>query len=164
MKLALLDIDGVLANDTHRVDHALNLRWNSYFDPRAVGADDVWPQGKSLAHALEMDGWTIAYLTGRRSDLRQVTEDWLDLFAFPMGRLIMRPNSWSSTEKKLPLADFKLKEIRALFFAREDIDQLTLWDDDPEVVRVITDELGSDYVRHCTWHIKQKAIVTKATV
>lgn len=78
MRLALLDIDGVLANDTHRVDHAINRRWVSYFDPKTVAKDGVWEQGHELAQRLVDEGWTVAYLTGRRSILRLTTEAWLD--------------------------------------------------------------------------------------
>jgi len=162
MKLALLDIDGVLANDGHRVDHALNKRWGAYFDPKAVAADGLWKEGKALAESLVEDGWTVAYLTGRRSVLRPVTDAWLDSHLFPVGRLIMRESSWYAEKQSVPLANFKVDVMRNLQ-VRADIDALVLYDDDPEVVRLVQDEIGSLNAVLCTWNIKPKALIKKAT-
>jgi hypothetical protein len=162
MRLALLDIDGLVANDSHRVDHAVNRRWSQYFDPKTVAQDTVWPQGRQLAQRLLAEGWTIAYLTGRRAVLRTTTESWLDQHGFPIGRLIMREASWQSDFQNKPLAVFKVETIRALL-QREDIESLVLYDDDPEVVRHVQDEVGSPYAVGCYWNIKPKALIKKAT-
>lgn len=162
MRLALLDIDGVLANDTHRVDHAINRRWISYFDPKAVSQDGVWEQGRALAQLLVEQGWTVAYLTGRRAILRGTTEAWLDRNGFPIGRLIMREAAWQSDRQNKPLAQFKVETMRTLLL-REDIEELVLYDDDPEVVRHVQDEVGFSYAVGCYWNVKPKALIKKAT-
>ena len=162
MKLALLDIDGVLANDTHRVDHAINRRWVSYFDPKTVAADTVWEQGKDLAQRLVEEGWVVAYLTGRRAVLRLTTESWLDGHGFPIGRLIMRETAWQSDTQNKPLAVFKVETMKNLL-VRPDIEELVLFDDDPEVIRHVQDEIGFIYAVGCYWNTKPKALIKKAT-
>ena len=162
MKLALLDIDGVLANDGHRIDHALNKRWSQYFDPKLVGRDALWEEGKALADSLIEDGWVVGYLTGRRTILRVVTEQWLDAHEFPIGRLIMREQAWYNEKVKVPLADFKVEIIKDLL-TRADVEDIVLYDDDPSVVSAIKDAVGSQHAILCTWNIKPQALITKAT-
>lgn len=161
MKLALFDIDGVLADDRHRVHHALARHWFKYFDRSLVAADSAWPEGVAAVRDFEEQGWTIGYLTGRREDLRDVTTKWLKRHGFPVGPLLMRPFTGSG----IPLALFKLDRIEKLYSAdalRPD-DQIILLDDDPEVIRVVGEKFGAGSVVHCTWHIKEKALIKTAT-
>jgi hypothetical protein len=158
MKLALFDIDGVLANDTHRVDYALNRDWFKYFDKNLMANDGVWEQGRELVEDKRAEGWTIAYLTGRRDDRREVTEDWLMENDFPWGRVIMR--EWGYYN--LRLAELKGKVMEKLVFS-DRFEDVVLYDDDPEVIRVVQELVGVDHAVHCTWHIKQKALVRTAT-
>lgn len=158
MKLAFFDIDGVLANDTHRVKFALKRQWFSYFDTERMAADKVWQQGTQAVEDAIKSGWTIAYLTGRREDRRTVTEDWLDEHGFPPGRLVMRRFS-----QTMPLANFKEEYLRKVVSTGNFSDVL-LFDDDPEVIRLVQEQLGEAHAIHCTWHKKKKAMVKVATV
>ena len=156
MKIAYFDIDGVLANDTHRVEHAQNKRWDDYFHPESVAADAVWQQGQDAIYRAQGDGWTIAYMTGRWEALRDVTQAWLDEHGFPAGELVMRP-----LEVTAPLAVLKagmLEEITS----NPNVEQIVLYDDDPEVVREVHKRLGRSAAIHCTWHIKRAALVAEA--
>lgn len=155
-RIAFFDIDGVLANDTHRVEHALAKEWDLYFKPRSVAADPVWPQGRAALEAAQADGWEIAYLTGRRDDLRPTTADWLARNQFPAGILHMRPFG-----TKKPLANLKADILTDILAVSEKA-QLVLYDDDPEVVRLVRSVLGEQAAVHCTWHIKQQALVRTA--
>lgn len=158
MKLALFDIDGVLANDTHRVDHALNRNWDKYFDKNLMASDGVWEQGRSMIEDKRAEGFTIAYLTGRRDDRREVTEDWLLENNFPWGRVIMR--EWD-------YYDLRLAELKALVVGKlvdsGKFEDVVLFDDDPEVIQEVQEEVGISHAVHCTWHVKQKALVKSAT-
>lgn len=156
-KIAFFDIDGVLANETHRVDHALNQRWTEYFRPEALAADAVWEQGREALAEAQADGWTIAYMTGRREDLRAVTANWLHENGFPPGTLVMRP-----MDVKVPLAILKADTLERIV-ASEKFLSVMLYDDDPEVVRIVRERLGEDFATHCTWHVKQSALVKAAT-
>ena len=156
MKIAFFDIDGVLADDTHRVEFALVKKWNDYFNIDRVKSDGTWDQGKAAVEQAEKDGWTVAYLTGRREDLREVTAQWLSDQGFPDGALYMRPGS-----VRIPLANLKADFLERVSKTVEDV-QVVLYDDDPEVARLVSDRLGADAMMHCTWHVKQKALVKEA--
>ena len=158
MKLALFDIDGVLANDQHRVQHALDRKWPAYFDPKAMAADPVWEQGRSAVEDARAKGYTIGYMTGRRDDRRTLTEDWLAENRFPFGRVIMR--EFGEHE---PLANLKTKKIQKLV-SQNQFSHVVLFDDDPEVIRLVHEQVGVDNAVHCTWHVKEKALVKMATV
>lgn len=156
-EIAFFDLDGVLANDSHRVDHALAHRWAEYFDPKAVAADPVWPQGVAAVAAAQERGAEIFYMTGRRETLRFVTEPWLERNGFPKGMLFMRPLGVSTR-----LAELKAQMLESYQDLYPSV-RVVLYDDDPEVVRVVQERLGSEAAVHCTWHIKQKALVRTAT-
>lgn len=157
-KLALLDIDGVIADDRHRVKYALIRQWATYFRPELVEADKVWPQGRDLCQRLLRRGWQVGYLTGRREDLRATTTAWLETHGFPLDRApLMRGFSES-----MPLANLKTKRLRELI-EQGGYRKVVLFDDDPEVIRLVHQELGRKYAVHCTWHVKEKAMVKAAT-
>ena len=158
-KLALIDIDGVLADERHRTPFAEQKEWNRYFAPEMVIADGVWREGRALVNSLVAEGWEIAYLTGRREEIRNVTEQWLDSHQFPWGRLVMRPLPNGSG--KVPLPQFKanvMKTLPPLW------DEVVLYDDDPAVIALVQKELGKDKAVHCTWHVKPDFLVAKSTV
>lgn len=160
MKIALIDIDGVLANDTHRVKFALERRYSEYFHPDRMFNDSPFPQGARLVSWLLSNGWEIQYLTGRREDRRDVTREWLSTHRFPNGLLHMRTRM-----ETMRLADFKLERMLEMVdsFGDSPVPNIVLWDDDPEVVKVVRNGLGEEYARHCTWHIKPEKMIRKAT-
>lgn len=164
MKLALFDIDGVLANDSHRVQFALEHNWGRYFDQRTVAQDTVHEDGWKLAREYGQNPeWTVGYLTGRGSSLRETTEEWLDSHEFPFGRILMR-GWWTAnqTGKRELLSEFKARKIRGLLL-HPDIEDVVLFEDDPEVVRVIQEEFGPTRAVLIPWNTKPEALVKKAT-
>lgn len=163
MKLALFDIDGTLADDRHRVQYALERKWPQYFNKKRLFNDGLWPQGQLALQEKVEDGWEVGYLTGRRADLRWTTMAWLAVYGFPVRddvKLIMRPMP-KGGEKSPVLSVFKLDIMKSLV-ASGDYEQVVLFDDDPEVIRLITEELGPEFAVHCTWHIKESALVKTA--
>ncbi len=89
--LAVFDIDGVLADVSHRV-HFLEAGepdWGAFF--RHATRDGVHEQGRELAleAALECE---VLYLTGRPEWCRAATQSWLEQHGLPTGRLVMRRN------------------------------------------------------------------------
>lgn len=158
MKLALFDLDGVLADDRHRVQYALSKQYAIYFQPERMLMDAVWPQGREMVDAYRTDPeWEIQYLTGRRSDRRLVTAVWLAKNGFPAGEVNVRP-----FHDHRRLAILKESFVRACL-ASGNYSDVVLFDDDPEVCRVIQENLGEQHARHCTWYIKEKAMVRTAT-
>jgi hypothetical protein len=87
--VAVLDIDGVLADVSHRLPH-LQRRpkdWAAFF--AAMADDPVLEPGRELAHQLALDH-PIVYLTGRPHRYAPVTQGWLDRHDLPHGHLIER--------------------------------------------------------------------------
>jgi hypothetical protein len=153
-KLALIDVDGVIADDRHRHQFAIDKNYAEYFDADRMAADGVWVESVFLIESLVDDGYTIAYLTGRREDRRQVTEDWMDRNGFPTGRLIMRTFDYT-----MRLAEFKAMHIENLLGYYESV---TLFDDDPEVVNHIQTTVGDNRAVFCGWNVKPTEMIKKA--
>ncbi len=170
MKLALIDCDGVIADDRHRLDFAIAKNWTRYFDPELMATDAVFTEGRELVRDLQEQGYVIAYLTGRRSALRDVTERWLAQNGFPWGRVIMREPIWLNNGilQDTPvwpivrLADFKARIVRELLDL-SDVEDVVLFEDDPEVVRTIQAEIGRDNAVLVPWAEKPEAMVKLAT-
>jgi hypothetical protein len=126
--LAVLDIDGVVADVRHRLHHLDPPRsWSAFFG--GAGADPLLAEGARLAADLRREH-DIVWLTGRPEWLRDVTEDWLSAHDLPEGELYLRGN-----HDHRPARLFKLSVLRRL--APRGI--AAVIDDDPAVV----DELSA---------------------
>lgn len=89
LPLAVFDIDGVLADVTHRLHH-LETRpkdWQAFF--AAAPLDPPLEQGVALAREAARD-CEVVYLTGRPELCRVDTLRWLKQQALPLGALTMR--------------------------------------------------------------------------
>lgn len=170
MKLALIDLDGVLADDRHRVPFALAKDWPAYFDKDRIFSDPVYDEGRALIEQQIQDGYQIEYLTGRRSAVRDVTEAWLDANGFPRARVNMREPDWyrhgrlafTPTWPEFTLSEFKAKFMTDLL-SRGQFDRVVLFDDDREVVRLVQERLGATSAVLCEWSVKPEAMVKLAT-
>ena len=92
VSLAVLDIDGVVADVRHRLHHIESRpkNWNLFF---SAAADDApLGEGVRLAHDLAQRH-EIVWLTGRPSRLRTVTREWLERHDLPGHELHMRGGS-----------------------------------------------------------------------
>lgn len=156
MKLALFDIDGTLANDSHRVQFAVNKQWATYFEPERMLDDRLLLPGWVRLWWLRLNGWSIQYLTGRREDRREVTVRWLHRKWLPAGTLHMR-----SFTDKMPLANFKVTRMEDISL-RCNYTRVMLLDDDPEVIRFVKERLGEHAGIHCRWYVKPDAMVKAA--
>lgn len=138
--LAVIDIDGVLADVRHRVPHLERqpADWQRFFS--AARHDTLLPQGRdavvSLAEVCE-----IVYLSGRPEYIRGDTQDWLDRHDLPTGELNLRPRG-----DFRPARVFKVDVLRRL--ARRAPVSVVV-DDDPEVIEAVT-AAGFD-VLPATW-------------
>jgi phosphoglycolate phosphatase-like HAD superfamily hydrolase len=88
---AVFDIDGVLADVTHRLHHLQGRRknWAAFF--AAAGHDPLLPEGRARAVAAAQ-AHALVYLSGRPERLRRVTQSWLDRHDLPSGAVLLRPN------------------------------------------------------------------------
>lgn len=87
--IAVLDIDGVLADVRHRLHFVERAPkdWDAFF--AAIPADPPLEVGVALAAELAREH-EVVYLTGRPERTRADTENWLAAHELPPGRVLMR--------------------------------------------------------------------------
>jgi hypothetical protein len=107
--VAIIDIDGVVADVRHRVRHLQDWPpdWAAFF--AAADLDPPLPVGVARVQELVDSGHEIVWLTGRPEWLRDITEDWLADQGLPAGTLLMRPNA-----DRRPARSLKAGIVRAL--------------------------------------------------
>lgn len=132
-KLFIFDIDGVLADCTHRSQY-LAKKPKDYENFYAKCLQDTpITSGVALLNTLYHVGHDIYFFTGRRASSRACTVTWLDTHTvlptdYIEPRLSMRPNSdWSPA--------YKLKASWYERLNQEDKDRLVaIFEDDPFTV------------------------------
>jgi hypothetical protein len=104
--IAVFDIDGVLADATHRPHHVARRPkdWDAFFS--TVGEDPVLEHGRQrLLHLAET--YDIVLLSGRPERCRADTVDWLDRNGMTASRLVLRPD-----DDHRPAATLKAELVR----------------------------------------------------
>jgi hypothetical protein len=127
--LAVIDIDGVVADVRHRLHH-LEERpkdWTAFF--AAASADPPLTPGIERVHLLAADH-DIVYLTGRPERCRRATEQWLHDHGIGGHPVVMRRN-----HDHRPARRTKHEELRRL---AEGARVAVVIDDDPEVCAELT--------------------------
>lgn len=106
--IVVFDIDGVLADASHREHYVTGKPkdWDSFF--AEVGADDVIDHGRDLL-LRESVGREVVLLSGRPERTRADTEAWLEAHGISYSRLFLRPDS-----DRRPAAAFKAGLIRVI--------------------------------------------------
>lgn len=139
--VAVVDIDGVLADVRHRL-HLVKSSprdWDAFFD--AAVFDGVLSQGRAWIEEALASGLDIVYLTGRPERCRAATQDWLTEHGFPAATLLMR-----SDRDRRPA---RLLKVQALVELRRSMEVKSFLDDDPEVVE---DARKAGFAAvHATW-------------
>ena len=124
--IAVVDIDGVLADVRHRLKY-LERRpkdWGGFFraaphdPPLGVGLDTV----RRLADVYE-----VVYLSGRPEQCRRDTESWFRRHGLPPGELLLRPSN-----DRRPAREVKLSALRRL---QQRAAVAVLVDDDDDVLQ-----------------------------
>jgi len=139
-EVTVFDIDGVLADVSHRLHHVARRPkdWDAFFG--AADADPPLADGVELARQAATES-VVAYLTGRPEWLRAVTADWLARHGLPDGELYMRRRG-----DFRPARIAKLELLRMLH-RRQPVRALV--DDDPDVVAAV--QAAGFGVLHATW-------------
>ncbi len=119
--LAVIDLDGVLADVRHRLRFVESRPkdWGAFF--RAAPADPVLEEGRRVVEALA-EVHEVVYLSGRPEYCRGDTLDWLARHHLPAAPVHLRP--WGDHR---PARELKVATLREL--ARER-DIAVLVDDD----------------------------------
>lgn len=122
--LAVVDIDGVVADVRHRLHHVESRPkdWASFF--ASAESDPPLAEGVARVRAL-LETHDVVYLTGRPDHLRRVTSDWLARHGISGSQLVMRRRG-----DYRPARVTKAEEIKRLARGRE---VTIVLDDDPEV-------------------------------
>lgn len=144
--LAIVDIDGVLADVRHRV-HFVEQRpknWARFF---AAAIDDAaHPEGLAVVAKLTEDH-EIVFLTGRPEHLRSDTAEWLGRHGLDAHRLVMRPEG-----DRGPSARFKVRALQRL--ARQRTVAIVI-DDDTQVIAAMRD--AGYATLHADWELRDVA-------
>ncbi|ANY08291.1 phosphatase domain-containing protein [Pseudonocardia sp. HH130630-07] len=127
--LAVFDIDGVLADVSHRLHYLDVHRWERFF--ATADADPLLDEGAERLRAAQKE-FDVVYLTGRPERNRRLTERWLAEHDLPTGPLFMR-----SDDDHRPARYVKREVLRLLADERE---IAMVLDDDPAVVRVLAED------------------------
>lgn len=146
--LAVVDIDGVLADVRHRLHHVEKSPkdWDAFF---ADAVDDPpLPDGLETTRRLA-EVYEIVYLSGRPERCRQDTLDWFAKHGLPSGELYLR------TPGDFRPARVTKVEVLDRLAARAPV--VVLVDDDPLVCRAAR-EAGYD-VLPADWMGAQPALV-----
>jgi hypothetical protein len=122
--VAVVDIDGVLADVRHRLHHVAGRpkNWDAFF--AAASDDALLDEGRAVAERLAQDH-EVVYLSGRPERCRDDTLGWLARHDLPDGRVLLRPEG-----DRRPARMFKLDQLRDLAAERT---VGVLVDDDPAV-------------------------------
>jgi len=124
LPVAVVDIDGVLADVRHRLHHLTGPHkdWDAFF--AAAPADEPLDEGRAVAEHLAQDH-ELVYLSGRPDRCRRDTVAWLDEHDLPPGRVMLRPDG-----DRRPARMFKLERIAEIAADRT---VAVVVDDDPVV-------------------------------
>jgi hypothetical protein len=138
--LAVVDIDGVVADVRHRVHHVRRRPkdWGAFF--AAAAADPPHAQGVELVRRLAEDH-DVVYLTGRPVHLLADTEAWLDRHGIGGHPVVMRPEG-----DRRPAAVVKVEILRRLARRR----RVGVVVDDDAVVVAAVDRAGYPTL-HADW-------------
>ena len=146
--LAVIDIDGVLADVRHRLHHVRERPkdWRAFF--AAAPDDPLLDEGSRVVRALA-EVHQVVYLSGRPESCRADTMAWLGRQDLPEGDVHLRPH-----DDRRPGRFFKVDVLRRLARHRE---IAVLVDDDPLVCEAAT-AAGYD-VLPATWMGEQPALL-----
>ena len=141
-RIAGIDIDGVLADPTHRLHHlsAKPRNWHGFFSE--AKDDSPLKVGIDLVQELASGGHEIVYVSGRPEGLRADTLDWFQRYDVPEAELILRPHG-----DHRPAPTWKLAVYREL---SQDRTIETIVDDDLRVVRKL--EQAGFPILHADWY------------
>lgn len=146
LPLAVVDIDGVVADVRHRLRHVERTPkdWDAFF--AAAVHDPPHPEGVAVVRRLTEDH-EVVFLTGRPEWLRDDTRRWLARHDLDGHRLLMRP-----VGDRRPAAQVKLRLLRKLARGRT---VTVVIDDDAEVVATLA---AAGYpTLHATWETEARS-------
>jgi len=128
--IAIVDLDGVLADVRHRlrfIERAGGKDWDAFF--AGIPDDPPLAEGFAVVDTLRADGHEIVIVTGRPERTRADTERWLARRGLPRVRVLMRRDG-----DRRPARQVKRALVRRLAAERT---LAAVVDDDPAVCEAL---------------------------
>lgn len=109
MDLAVIDLDGVVADSSARFTRARrsdgSIDWQVAFTPELVSLDILISGADEAIRRLVQRGYEIVFLTSRPESMRDATQQWLDTNALDGYELVMKPEEKKYVKTVLWKAD-----------------------------------------------------------
>ncbi len=146
MKLAIIDLDGVVANSDARFDRARQaddrINWKIAFDPELIPLDVPVPGAADALSFLERKGYLVCFLTSRPEPMRAATAAWLMLHGFYRDNreIFMKPIAAQYTKTVEWKMSMVATSLHIKFYSE------VLFIDDEEVNRAAVEALGAKNV------------------
>lgn len=129
MKTIIVDLDGTLADVSHRLKHVrkgMRKDWKSFFAEMHLDPLNVWC--RELMVAMKNAGFRVAIVSGRPDDYRDVIERWLQEHDVPYDAIHLRRGGDFRADNIVK------REILYANFNKDDV--LFVVDDRPSVVQM----------------------------
>lgn len=112
--IALLDLDGTLADTKHRAHYVEGEQrdWDSFFRPDLVLRDPPLPHSQQGVGFLAARGIPLFFLSGRNESLREASSRWLSYhygIRDNPGGLLLR-----ALDDKRPALEYKLEQVERI--------------------------------------------------
>lgn len=137
------DIDGVLADCTHRLHYAKSKNYDKFYSAEELAKDTLIYAGYELIRTFILSGADIHYITGRNVSCSKATLEWLRQQSLPTnGCLAMRrqydyrPSPIVKPELIKATYD-RLAEVKKDVWETQDMHSTYFIDDDPENVKSV---------------------------
>lgn len=138
------DIDGVLADCTHRLHYALEEKnYDKYYSDEEVEKDTLIYAGYELVRTFLNEGAEVHFVSARNETCREATAKWLhDKALMRNGLLAMRDeHDWRPSPvvkvKLIKEIYDRLKEMKKGTLEPQDVRSTYFIDDDPENVKAV---------------------------
>lgn len=118
----IVDLDGTLTNCDHRV-HLVDQEtpeWNSFYN--AMGEDELNAWCKRIIESFQREDVSIILITGRPSNYRDLTMEWLSRHNITYSNLYMRDHEdfRSDATIKREFYESKVKDVYQTIFVLDD--------------------------------------------
>lgn len=111
MRFIIVDLDGTLCNESHRVQHGIDGDWDAYFEK--LHLDEPHEDVLSLINAFGTE--RIIFLTCRPEKHRQPTKDWLWKHGIHHTYLLLMRQDGDTT----PSEELKVMQLEKFFGSRQ---------------------------------------------
>ncbi len=141
--IVFCDIDGVLADCTHRLHYLKEKNYARFYNDQNVIRDEIIPSGYELVRAFQRIGAEIHFVSSRNELCRGATMEWLyHKASIRKGIVAMRNKSdfRPSPIVKVELVREVYRELRSRmngYLTTQDVRPSYFIDDDPENVKAV---------------------------